>query len=114
MPNIISPFSLFSILLLNSIPAYATLVLEGRDANGAPSAVCTVSGQAKCTAFYEASLNITILNERVSGSWSSTSAEGSAQANAESIGASSTGLTGWLIPTFEQYALLFYGMGPSD
>jgi PEP-CTERM motif len=97
---------------------------EGRLANGAPSATCTVKGATKCTSFYNPTLNITILNNWSIGRgvWSASSAAGSAQALAASAGLAATGLTGWVLPTLyppirggspNQYASIWGQVGSS-
>jgi hypothetical protein len=81
--------------------AQAEAAFQGRLADGTPSSTCTVSGSAKCASFYDASLDITILNDWNIGQgiWSATAAAGSAQALAEAAGFAVTGLTGWVLPT---------------
>ncbi len=68
---------------------------QGQDANGAFDNSCTVSGAGKCAMYYDATLNIEILNNWSigRGSWSQ------AQALAETAGFDATGLTGWVLPT---------------
>lgn len=81
--------------------AQATSAFEGRLANGTASATCTASGTTKCAMFYNKTLDLTILNDWSIGTgyWSSTAAAGSAQALAESAGASQTNFKGWFLPT---------------
>ena len=81
--------------------AHAAPVFQGRLADGTASTTCTVSGAGKCAMFYDTTLNITILNDWNigQGGWSATAAALSAQALAETAGATQTGLTGWLLPT---------------
>ncbi|MCV2361618.1 PEP-CTERM sorting domain-containing protein [Paucibacter sp. TC2R-5] len=81
--------------------AQATSAFEGRLANGTASATCTVSGADKCAMFFNKTLDLTILNDWNIGTgfWSATAAAGSAQALAESAGASQTNFKGWFLPT---------------
>nr|WP_316642385.1 PEP-CTERM sorting domain-containing protein [uncultured Roseateles sp.] len=81
--------------------AQATPVFQGRLADGTASDTCTVSGLTKCAMFYNTTLDLTILNDWNigNGSWSATAAVGSAQALAESAGASQTNFKGWFLPT---------------
>lgn len=76
---------------------------EGRLASGEPSSTCTVSGTARCTSFYNAVLDLTILNNWNIGPgfWNAQAAVGSAQALAASAGLAATGLTGWVLPMGE-------------
>ncbi|MDC8771111.1 PEP-CTERM sorting domain-containing protein [Paucibacter sp. hw8] len=77
--------------------AQATSAFEGRLANGTASSTCTVSGANKCAMFYNATLDLTILNDWNIGT--GTAAAGSAQALAETAGAKQTSFTGWFLPT---------------
>jgi hypothetical protein len=79
----------------------AQAAFQGRDASGAASSSCTATGASKCTYFYDTTLGITILNNWNigGGPWSASAAAGSAQALAASAGLSTSGLTGWVLPT---------------
>ena len=79
----------------------AQAAFQGRDATGAASGSCTVTGTGKCTYFYDTALDITILNNWNigPGSWSASAAPGSAQALVASAGLAASGLTGWGLPT---------------
>lgn len=99
--------------LFTVVSAHAAPVLEGKTLSGAQSTTCTVSGATKCAMFYDSALDVTILNERIWGAWSSTSAAGSAQEHAESLGFTATGLTGWTLPTLQQYHSLWNKLGNS-
>jgi hypothetical protein len=83
--------------------AHAAPVFQGRLADGTASTTCTVSGPDKCAMFYNATLDITILNDWNIGlgvwSGSTPPAAGSAQALAEAAGAAQTDFTGWFLPT---------------
>ena len=84
----------------------ASLVFQGRLADGTASATCTASGANKCTYFFDTTLNITILNNWNigSGHWSPGAAAGSAQALAASAGLAASGLSGWVLPTGDGFA----------
>ncbi len=86
---------------LLGVAGTAHAAFQGRLANGAPSASCTVPGATKCTYFYDTMLGITILNNwnLGTGTWSASAAPGSAQALAASAGLTASGLTGWVLPT---------------
>lgn len=105
---------IFLVLSLSVLTASAAPVLEGRLADGTPSQTCAVSGPMKCAAFYYKTLDLTILNERINGSWSANSAVSSVQSFAESIGFESTGLTNWMLPKLEHYGSLYFELGPAD
>ncbi len=79
----------------------AQAAFQGRDASGAASSSCTVTGAGKCTYFYDTTLGITILNNwnLGTGTWSASAAVGSAQQKAASAGLAASGLTGWVLPT---------------
>ncbi|MCV2360000.1 PEPxxWA-CTERM sorting domain-containing protein [Paucibacter sp. TC2R-5] len=81
--------------------AQATSAFEGRAANGAVDLTCTATGASKCAMFYNATLDLTILNDWNIGTgvWSATADAGSAQALAEAAGASQTNFKGWSLPT---------------
>ena len=111
-------------LLALASAAPAASAFEGRLANGTASSTCTVSGASKCTSFYDATLDITILNNWNIGQgyWSATAAPGSAQALAEAAGYAATGLTGWVLPTanadylegnLNQFRVIWYAAGGS-
>ena len=114
MHNIVLPSSLIPLVLLTATIGYASPVLEGRTVDGAASQTCTVSGPDKCAAYYYRPLDFTVLNEAVSGFWSSTSVNGSAQETAATIGYTSTGLAEWVLPSLSEYATLFFDLGASD
>jgi len=97
----IQQLALVAALALSCLGSASAQTFQGRLANGAPSATCTVSGVNKCTSFFNPSLNITILNNWSLGQgfWSSTAAPGSVQALAATAGLSATGLTGWVLPS---------------
>lgn len=86
---------------LLAVAGTAQAAFQGRDATGAASGSCTVTGAGKCTYFYDTTLGITILNNwnLGRGTWSATAAPGSAQALAASAGLTASGLTGWVLPT---------------
>ena len=87
---------------LLGVAGTAQAAFQGRDATGAASATCTVTGEGKCTYFYDTTLDITILNAWNIGprvSWSASAAPGSAQELAASIGLELSGLAGWVLPT---------------
>jgi len=86
---------------LLGVAGTAQAVFQGRDATGAASGSCTVTGAGKCTYFYDIVLDITILNNWNigSGTWSASAAPSSAQALAASAGLTASGLTGWVLPT---------------
>jgi hypothetical protein len=85
-----------------SVAAQAA-AFEGRNATNAVDATCTNSGPNKCVSFYNATLDITILNNWNigQGPWNAAAAPGSAQAIAAEAGFAATGLTGWVLPTGE-------------
>jgi len=74
---------------------------EGRNATNAVDTTCTSWGPNKCVSFYNATLDITILNNwnLGQGPWNAAAAPGSAQAIAAEAGFAATGLTGWVLPT---------------
>jgi hypothetical protein len=80
---------------------------EGRNADGSVNTTCTASGSDKCIMIYDSNLNITFLNNWNigAGTWdgSVTPAVGSAQALAEDAGFAATGLTGWRLPTGDDF-----------
>jgi len=81
--------------------AQSAPVFLGRLADGSASSTCTVSGVTKCTMFYNATLDITILNDWNIGRgfWSAKAVVGSAQAIARSAGFAATGRKGWVLPS---------------
>lgn len=89
---------------------------QGRLADGTASDTCTATGAnstIKCTTIYNTTLNITILNDWYigAGPWSATSTAGSAQEAAEIAGIQDTGLTGWVLPTIDQYLSIWLDVG---
>jgi hypothetical protein len=86
---------------LLGVAGTAQAAFQGRDATGAASGGCTALGPGKCTYFYDTTLNITILNNwnLGTGSWSAIAAPGSTQALAASAGLTTSGLSGWVLPT---------------
>jgi hypothetical protein len=96
-----SQFALAAAVAGSCLASASAQTFQGRLANGAPSATCTVSGTTKCTMFFNPVLNITILNNWSIGfgSWSANGGAASAQALAASAGLAASGLTGWVLPT---------------
>jgi hypothetical protein len=84
-------------------------VFEGRNALNQIDLTCTVSGPTKCTSFYDSNLNITILNNWNIGRgvWdgSASPSATSAQGIAATAGYTATGLSGWVLPTGNGYAV---------
>lgn len=98
--NAMKPWMAAAAMVALTGVAQAAPSFQGRLADGTASATCTVSGSGKCAMFYNATLDITILNNfGLTGFWSASAAAGSAQQAAESAGFAATGLTGWLLPT---------------
>ena len=86
---------------LLGVAGTAQAAFQGRDATGAASGSCKMTGAGKCTYFYDTTLDITILNNwnLGEGAWSAAAAPGSAQALAASAGLTASGLSGWVLPT---------------
>lgn len=86
---------------------------EGRNASNAVDTTCTSWGTDKCVSFYNATLDITILNNWSigQGPWNVAAAPGSAQAIAAGAGLAATGLTGWVLPTANQYGSIMTQVG---
>lgn len=104
--------------------AGAATPFEGRLADGQPSSSCTVSGGDKCTTFYSAALDITILNDWSVGTgfWDPAAPAGSAQALAAAAGHAASGLAGWGLPagdanqpagTLNQFLSIWNAVGAS-
>ena len=86
---------------------------EGRNATNAVDTNCTNWGTNKCVSFYNATLDITILNDWNigQGTWDVAAAPGSAQAIAAAAGTAATGLSGWVLPTLNQYGSITSQVG---
>ena len=99
----VGQLTLASLLTLGALgTASAAATFQGRLADGTASN-CAVSGAGKCAMFYNATLNITILNDWNigTGPWSAIADAGSAQPKAASAGCSQTSYTGWVLPTID-------------
>jgi len=86
----------------------------GRDASN-QAADCSVSGAGKCMSFYNDTLGITILNNWNigSGAWdgSANPSATSAQGIAAAAGLGKTDLSGWVLPTINQYNAILNQLG---
>ena len=84
----------------------------GRDASN-QAADCSVSGANKCVSFFNDTLGITILNNWNIGQgvWDASASAGSAQKVAADAGLASTSLSGWVLPTKDQYVSILGQLG---
>jgi len=101
-----------AVVVLGLMAGGAQASFFGRDASN-QAADCSVGGAGKCVSFYNDTLGITILNDWNigAGAWDANAAAGSAQKVAADAGLAATSLSGWVLPTKNQYVAILGELG---